>query len=218
MNQLTLAIQTCPSGNGALQRHWPYFQKAGSDETIIVTTTCGKCWAPDGIEQAAIGADLYCIGTHLPLRLLRTLQRLKESRSDWFCVAEYDVVFFKSIPRDLPAGLTAHHTGGKPFNAHCNAYYHPPWICDRDTAEEIVRIGYELIAEKTVDPSPDCFLGQITERGKIPVHTDILKNYTQNTIHPPPHHWSAEARAAVDAGAVCVHGVKCQAVFDALTK
>jgi hypothetical protein len=218
MKSLALAIQTFPGGNDALKRHWPNFQLAGAQETIIIGTTDGMCYVPEGIEQTLIGANLYCVSSHLPLRLLRTFQRLLETKSDWCCVAEYDVLFCRPIPRDLPEGLTAHHTGGKPFNSHCNAYYHPPWICDRDTAEVIVRVGYELIAEKTVDPSPDCFLGQITERGKIPVHSDILKSYTQNTIHPPPHHWSTEARAAIDAGAVCIHGCKEQATFDALTK
>lgn len=218
MKSLAMAVHTFPKANETLKRHWPNFQLAGAQETLIIGTTDGLCYIPDGIEQTMIGADLYCVGAHLPLRLLRTFQRLLETKSDWFCVAEYDVLFLRPIPRDLPNGLTAHLAGGRPFNCHCNMYFHGPWICDRNTAETIVKVGYELIAEKTVDASPDCFLGQIVERANIQFHADILKSYTQNTIHPPPHPWSTEARAAVDAGAVSVHGVKCKAVFDALTK
>jgi hypothetical protein len=218
MNKLSLAVQTYPGANETLKRHWPHFLRAGGDENILVTTTCGLCWVPEGIEQALIGADLYAIGAHLPLRLLHTFQRLKETKSDWFCVAEYDTLFFKPIPRDLPNGLTTHLAGGKMPGAHCSFFVHNPWLVDRDTADIIVQTGYELLKTKAFDPSPDLFLGHVAEIAKIPVHTDILKGYSRNTIHPPPHPWCAEARAAIDAGAVAVHGVKDAATFEALTK
>ena len=95
MRSLALAIHACPSGNATLQLFWPYFQKAGAQETLVIGTTCGLCWVPEGIEQSMIGADIHIRGNHLPLRLLRTFQRLKETKSDWFCVAEYDILFFK---------------------------------------------------------------------------------------------------------------------------
>lgn len=216
--KLALAIHTFPGANDTVRRHWPNFLGAGADQILIIGTTDGGCETPKGATQEFIGANLHIVGNHLPLRLLHTFQRLSETKNDWFCIAEYDILFFKKVPRNLPEGLTAHLAGGKPFNCHCNSFYHGPWLCDRETAETIVKVGYELISEKTVDPSPDCFLGQIVERANIPVHTNILKSYSRNTIHPPPHPWADEARAAVDAGAVAVHGVKDQAVFDALTK
>jgi len=215
MKRLALAIQTFPRANDALRRHWPNFLKAGADEMLVISTTCGKCWTPDGVLSEMIGADLYITGGHLPSRLLRTFQRLRDTKADWFCVAEYDVLFLKSIPRDLPEGLTAHLAGGKPAGCHCNAFYHGPWCCDRETADTIVQCGYEILASKQFDASPDCFLGQIVEKAQIPVHTDILKSYSRNTIHAP---WDDEALEAVRNGAVCVHGVKTEDVFSKLTQ
>jgi len=216
MNRLGLIVQTFPGANEVLKRHWGQFLKAGADEIIVATTTDGQCWAPEGATVEMIGANIYIQSYHLPLRLLRCLQRLRDTKCDWFCVAEYDVLFFKNIPRDLPEGVTAHYAGGKPAGCHCNSFWHGPWIMDRETADTVVQVGYELIAAKTVDASPDCFLGQIIDKTGIPVHSDILKSYSRNTIHGEK--WTGEARAAVDNGSVCVHGCKTQECFDALTK
>jgi hypothetical protein len=212
--KLLLAVQTYPGANDVLKRHWPYFLKAGAEKNFVVTTTDGGCWVPSGVEQEMIGANIYITGNHLPLRLLRTLQRMRDEPFNWFCVAEYDVLFLKKLP-NLPSGLTAHYAGGKPEGCHCNSFYHGPYIMDRDTADTIVQAGYEIIKEKMADTSPDCFIGQIVERAGIEVHTDILKSYSRNTIHGEV--WTREARQAVDEGAICVHGVKSQQVFDALT-
>lgn len=217
MNRLALAIHTFPQANATLARHWEHFKRAGADQIIVITTTDGGCVVPENAMCEPIGANIYITGAHLPRRLLRTFQHLVDmTKADWFCVAEYDVLFTLPVPRDLPLGLTAHFAGTKPAGCHCNMFLHGPWICDRDTAINIVMNGYELIAENTVDPSPDCFLGQIVERAQIPVHTDILKSYSRNTIHGAE--WTAEARAAVDAGSVAIHGVKSVEVFEALAR
>lgn len=216
MSKLALAVQTFPGGNETLARHWEHFKRAGADQIIVITTTDGGCVVPENAMSEPIGANIYITGSHLPRRLLRTFQHLVDmTKADWFCVAEYDVLFFKPIPRDLPLGLTTHLAGHEMPGHYCKHFYHNPWVCDRDTAMHIVMAGYDLIAKGTVDASPDCFMGQIMDVTGIPVHTDILKSYSRNTIHPP---WDVEARAAVDAGAVCVHGVKDLATFEALTR
>lgn len=214
MKRLALAIQTYPGGNLVLARHWENFKKAGADHIVTITTTCGKCVVPEGIAEP-IGADLYITGKHLCLRLLRTFQHLRDTKCDWFAVLEYDVLVLKPFPRDLPEGFTAHMAGGKPAGCHCNFFVHSPWICDRDTADLFVKTGYEILSRGVYDQSPDCFAGQIIESAKIPLHTEILKSYSQNTIGPDRY---AEARAAVDAGAYCVHGVKSAECFEVLTR
>lgn len=207
MNHLALAIQTFPGANTTLARHWEHFKRAGADQIIVITTTDGGCVVPENAMCEPIGANIYITGTHLPRRLLRTFQYLVDMmKADWFCVAEYDILFTLPVPRDLPLGLTAHFAGTKPAGCYCNMFLHGPWICDRDTAINIVMNGYELISAGTVDPSPDCFLGQIVERAGIPVHTDLLKSYSRNTIHGET--WILEAREAVLRGAVSIHGVK----------
>lgn len=213
---MILGVQSYPKANGAIQRHWPYFERAGCEEIAGIGTTDEKCWFPDGIRHERIGADLYIIGKHLPNRLLRSFEMLLKSKHDWLCLAEYDVLFLREIPKDLPKGLTAHMAGGKPFNCHCNMFLHGPWICDRETASKIVEVGNAILATSEVDPSPDCFLGQIVERGDIPIHTDILKSYSRNTINQ--WDWIMEARAAISSGAICIHGVKQQEVLDAIVK
>lgn len=217
MRKLALAIQTCPSGNDALARHWTYFKNASADRVAVITTTDGRCRVPENATEEMIGADIYCVGKHLCLRLLRTLQYLRESDCGWFCVAEYDIVFFKPIPRNLPEGMTAHFAGTKPQGCHCNQFFHGPWIMDRDTADEVVKVGYEILALNVYDPSPDCFLGQIVEKAKISTHIDILKSYSRNTIHEN-HPWIQEARAAAANGAVCIHGVKSALALQQITQ
>lgn len=212
---LILAIQSYPAANEGVKRHWEHFKKSGADELLGIGTTDGGCVWPEDCKNELIGANIYVQGAHLPLRLLRTFQRLLETKHGWMGVCEWDVLFFKPVP--LRAGLTTHLAGHKMPGFHCEHFYHPCWVADRDTAEIIVKAGYELIAAKTVDASPDCFIGQIADKTGIPVHTDC-GSYSRNTIHPPPHPWAKEARDAVDAGAVFVHGVKDKAMFDALTK
>ncbi|MGB7195338.1 MAG: hypothetical protein WBD81_17930 [Collimonas pratensis] len=203
---LVIGIQSCPSGNGACARHWPYFEKAGADELIGIGTTCGGTIFPLGVRSEMIGANLYITGKHLPRRLIRSFELLLKTKHDWLCVAEYDVIFLREIPKDLPLGVTAHLAGGKPFDCHCNMFLHGPWICDRETAKIVIAIGHEILQTNEVDPSPDCFLGQIIEKGEIPFRGDILKSYSRNTIHPGQ--WAQEAREARFNGAICVHGVK----------
>lgn len=182
-NKLVLGIQSCKSGNAALKRHWPYFECTGADEIIGIGTTSGDTWFPTGIRTELIGADLYIIGAHLPSRLIRTFEHLLMLNSDWVAVAEYDVVFFKAIPRNLPVGLTTHLAGGKMPGAYANQFYHGPYICDREAAIRIIRFGNELLATKKHDASPDLFLGHVCEIAEIPVHTDILGSYSRNTIN-----------------------------------
>lgn len=209
--KLCMAVQSFPGANDILRRHWSYFERAGCDELIGIGTSNGSTWFPQGIRTELIGADLYIQGSHLPSRLIRTFEHLMLLNSDWLAVAEYDVVFYKAIDRNLPHGLTTHLAGGKPEGAYCNVFYHGPYICDRDTAMRIIRFGNELLATKKHDASPDLFLGHVCELAEIPVHTEILGSYSRNTIHLGP--WAEEARQARLAGGTCCHGVKDAAVL-----
>lgn len=211
-----LGIQSFVGANDAIHRHFPWFEKAGCDEIVGIGTDDGKCWFPAGIRQEQIGANSYINGSHLPVRLLRSFEMLLKTKHDWLVVAEYDVLFFKPLPTDLPKGITAHLAGGKPFNCHCNLFAHGPWIADRETAWNILAVGAKIIESGVVDPSPDCFLGQIIEQGKIPFHSDILKSYSRNTINQWA--WIQEARQAIADGAVSIHGIKQKEVLDAIVK
>lgn len=209
---LSLAVQTFPGANHVLARHWPYFLRSGADEYFVITTTDGKCTVPQGAREMPIGVDMYCIGAHLPRRLLGTLEfMLTQTKTEFVGVCEYDVIFFKNIPK-LREGLTTHLAGGKLPGAHCNRFYHSPWLMDRKTAMTVIKFGHELLATGQFDPSPDLFLGHVAELSGIDVDTDRLKSYSQNTIHGPV--WINEARQARLDGAVCCHGVKSTEVLE----
>jgi len=215
-NKLIMGVQSCPGGNDALKRHWPYFELAGADEIIGIGTTDGGCWFPPKIRTELIGPNLYIVGQHLPSRLIRTFEHLMMLNSDLLCVSEYDILFHKPIPRDLPRGLTTHLAGGKPAGAYCNVFYHGPYICDRETAHRIIQFGNELLATKKHDASPDLFLGHVCELAELQVHTDILGSYSRNTIHGGA--WIKEAKESRLNGGVCCHGVKDEQVFNEIIR
>lgn len=213
---IVLGLQSYPGANEVVKLFWPWYEKGDFKEIIGIGTSNGSTWFPPGIRTELIGADLYIQGSHLPSRLIRTIEHLMLLNSDWLAVAEYDVVFCQPIPRNLPLGLTAHLAGGKPAGCRCNFFVHGPWICDRLTAMEIIRVGNEILAAKEADPSPDCFLGQVAEVAQLRLHTDILKSYSRNTIDS--YEWITEARAARLNGAVSIHGVKSSQVLEEIMR
>lgn len=212
-----LAIQSFGGANACVKRHWPYYEKSGVDQIIGIGTTDGKCEWPEGITVENIGADLYCVGAHLPKRFLRTLAfMLNFTKHETLAICEYDTLFFREIPKNLPIGLTAHLAGGKPEGCHCNQFWHGVWCVDRITAQVILEAGHQILQSGRVDPSPDCFIGQIVELAEIPTHNDILKSYSRNTIHG--FQWISEARSAIENGAVCIHGVKSNEVLQEIIR
>lgn len=213
---ICMAIHSYPKANDGLKRHWPYFKRAEADENIIITTTDGGCWVPDDARSIMIGSDMYISNTHLPMRLIRTYEHmLRHTKHDFLVVAEWDCIFFRPIPRDLPTGLTGNMAGGKPQGCRCNFFIHPIWACDRNTAELIVKTGKEIINEGISDSSPDCHMGQVVERAGIPFNKDTL-SYSRNTVDNPV--WAEEARQAVKNGALWVHGIKHADILEAVTK
>lgn len=212
-----LSIQSFPAANPVVRRHWPFYEKSGVDQIIGIGTTDGKCEWPEGITVENIGADLYCVGAHLPKRFLRTLAfMLNFTKHETLAICEYDVVWFRELPRNLPIGLTTHLAGGHMPGSHCNAFFHSPWVCDRITAKVMVETGYQILQTGAFDPSPDLFIGQIVEKAEIPVHTDILKSYSRNTVHGET--WINEARFAIEHGAIAIHGIKSAEVLEAITR
>lgn len=213
---LVLAIQSYPKANDTVARHWEFYERSGAAEIIGIGTSDGGCLWPKPIRTELIGANLYIVGDHLCSRLLRTFEHLLILPHDYLGVAEYDCIFLKPVPPDLPPGLTAHLAGGTPAGCRCKSFFHGPWLADRDTVVRIIRTGYEILDARENDSSPDCFLGQIVERAKIPVNTDILKSYSRNTIEGVE--WIREAREAISNGAVSIHGIKTAEVLEAITR
>ena len=210
-----LMLQTYPGANGRILAHFPYYRTSGCEKVVGVVTEGGGCFWPTK-DTVTIGPDRYASGSHLPMRLLKSIEHGLALKADTIVVSEWDCLFFKPIPRDLPKGLVMTRTGGNSPGFEGQSFYHPPWIMDSSTAKEVLAVGYKLVADGRIEQGfPDRFIGLVAEVGGITVHGDIISRYTQNTIDRPE--WVAEARAARRGGCHAVHGVKTQAVLNAIT-
>lgn len=213
--RIILLIQSYPGANELLWRHWPYYEKSGCSPIIGIGTTDGLCRWPNDSEHVDIGENLYICREHLPKRLINTFKHgLSRSGWDRCAVIEYDTCFFRPIPDTIPTGLVTQLTGYMALGSTAKSFYHNPWIADRQTAEQIVAGGEQMIREGDLQGgSPDTFLGRLCERFSIPVDTTSLKYYSKNTIHPG-HPWVEEARRARIDGAHVIHGIKHASVLE----
>jgi hypothetical protein len=212
---IVLGLQSFPGANNLVRAFWPHYEKGGFSEIIGIGVSNGNCLWPRPIRTELIGADLYIQADHLPRRLVRSFEHMLLLKSDFICVSEYDCLFFRELPRDLPRGITTHLAGGTPAGCRCKWFAHSPWCMDRDSVMRFVMVGEQIIAEKRCDFSPDCFLGQVCEEAEIPTHFDILKSYSRNSIDNPQ--WEFEARQAILNGAISVHGVKSEGCLKRIT-
>lgn len=211
-----LAIQTYPGANLAAARHFPFYENAGADRIIGITTEDGGCDWP-GREDIEVGPDCYVSGDHLCRRLLETISACLESGADELMVAEYDTLFFRPMPPLFPDGLVMNATGGGGPEFRGLAYYHGPWCMNAVTAQKVVASGRLMLADGDIEHGwPDRFIGRLAERFEIPAVQGFFKNYSRNCLDTPEY--IAEARAAIAAGAHAVHGVKTVGQLEALLK
>lgn len=210
-----LAIQTFPGGSAAVRRHYPYYEAAGADKILGITTEGGGCYWPTP-DQVVIGPDSYVRGAHLCQRLIDTIAACLIFGPKEIIVAEYDTLFFHPIPA-LPPGLTMNPTGGGGPEFLGKTFYHGPWCMGADTARTVVELGRVMIAQNDIEHGwPDRFIGWLAEKHPVPVHSGVFKNYSRNTLDQPEY--LAEARAAIAGGAHAVHGVKTPEQLEAITK
>lgn len=218
-HQLLLAVHSYPGANAAVARHFPYYEKAGADQILGIGTEGGGCVWPAVIPTADIGTNRYMDGKsdHLCRRFIATIEECFANGMEWdhLCIIEYDALFFHALPRDMPAGITAHRAGGTPPGCTCTSFFHCPWVMDRDTARRIISAGKQMIAERDIElGSPDCFLGKMIDRFNLPITDCPFPVYSRNSLDIPEH--LEEAKRAVRDGAVMVHGVKNVAMLAAL--
>lgn len=200
-------VQTYPGGNADMKNHAPYFRRAGFEKVVVVGTEGGNCYRPADFDYVEIGRNSYVDGDHLCRRLVDCVKyMLVGYRFDWLCACEYDVVFFKSFPA-LKLGFSGHRVGGQIAGCKSTFFCHWPVVADRESWMRWLHAADDLLAAGEIEiGTPDAFLALAVERAGIPVHFDVWKAYSRNTIHPPV--FNLEARDAYRAGAIVMHGVK----------
>lgn len=206
-----LSILSHPSANPTVIRHWEHYMNAGAD-AILCSGVPGTEW-PKSKEiccERVIGEDGYCSGARLPFRAIETIAASLDSGATQVIMIEYDTIFFRAIPKDLPAGMVSWLAGGPQSNEpkrKGNCFYHSPWIFDQETAKKVVKFGRDMINSGDVENGGiDCFLGWLCESNSIPIHGRELLFYTQNTICQEAHF--IEASEAISKGAFAIHGIK----------
>jgi len=210
-----LCVQTYPGANATFLRHLPFYRNAGASEILAITTDDRECVVPQGVTEFQTGRNQYIEGRHLSKRLVDTVAAALDRAADRVAVIEYDAIFLREIPADLPAGVHAVLAGGSFPNFKCSRFYHCPWIFDQASAQRFVEMGGEFIEAGEIEHgSPDMFLGLVTECVDIPVHDLRIsqRSYSVNSLDIP--HQRMEARQAIKDGALSVHGVKDQKQLD----
>jgi hypothetical protein len=220
---MLLLCQTYPGGNDTLKRHWKYFWNSGALETWVITTNDGDCWVPDGITTFKCGKDCYIDGSHLPTRLLDTLEIGLASDYDHILVAEYDVLFFHSIRyQAMEHAVASHRAGSATWGSKARSFYHNPWLFHREFAERFIEEGRKVISEgictrnpgepSTPESSPDVFFGLVCERLNQTVQDNLWSQFSQNSFDIPGA--LVQAREAYRNGIDVIHGVKTKAELD----
>lgn len=214
---MLLAIHSYPGANDAVRRHWPHFKQAAP--TIHgIATIGGGCEWPEPVPAVEIGENRYMNGKNLPKRLLDTMEYCLGVGEELFCIAEYDSVFFKPIPKW--AGVAAHRAGGRTFGAQSSFFIHNPWFFDRESAACLLAIGRELVetgyvAYGTPESSPDVFLAWCCEAAGLPVKFDLMSEFSRNCLDVPGD--LDLARQAYRGGIDIIHGIKTQQEYDYIT-
>jgi hypothetical protein len=207
---LLLCIHSYPGANETMERHWPYFQKAGASRIIGIGTTDGKCTWPDGLDAVVdIGENAYMKikgkDDHLCRRLLDTIKWCLTQPEDRFAIVEYDTLILRKFPKFT--GVHAHLTGGQVNGSKTKHFYHNPHLFDRASGPALVKALEAALpdSQEYPDNSPDLFFGLAVERAKIPVKC-CFRLFTRNSLDA---HGDLDlaVQAALD-GAHAIHGVK----------
>lgn len=211
-----LAVHTYPGANDGVKRHYPYYEKAGADRIVGITTEGGGCYWPTE-DTIVIGKNTYVNGPALPVRLVKTLEACLATGASEIIVIEWDVIFFKPLP-DLPGdGVATIKTGHGGPGWRGSGFYHVPWYMNAATARLLVEEGNKLLAAGIYeDGSPDRFICLVMDTAKIPALETVFTRYTRNTIHTPEY--LNEAREAYLGGVDAMHGIKTLAQLEFVTR
>jgi hypothetical protein len=214
---MLLLLQTYPGGNETLQRHWKYVPNSGTTDVWLITTEGGHCWVPAGFVSFVCGKDSYIDASHLPERLLNTLEIGLASDHEHLLVAEYDCLFFNHIRyQAMEHAVASHRAGSSTWGSKANSFYHNPWLFHREFAERFIEEGRKVISEgictrgrgqpSTPESSPDVFFGLVCERLNQTVQDNLWSEFSQNSFDIPGT--LMQAREAYRSGIDVIHGVK----------
>jgi hypothetical protein len=200
-----LAIHSYPGANDLMKTLWPYYQKSGWD-ILGIGTNDGKTQWPDGVEFVNIGRNAYINDrSNLPQRLVNTIKHFLSTCVEYthLCIVEYDCIFLAPLELNK-TGITT-HLAGYNVGTEANAFYHVPWIMDRETAAKIVEEGDRLLAARIYElGSPDLFIGLVLQNLGITPHES--GTFSVNSFDTPNN--ILLGRDAIKNGCKFLHGIK----------
>jgi hypothetical protein len=206
MNDTLIIIMGHAEIQATFDRHLPLWEKHGCPLLVVcpVDSILSTKWPVLAMEKSSHN------GPHINRKFRRILEFCQTMRYDRFVFMEYDALCIGCIP--TPGG---HITGNlftsdqKEFQGHY--FLHPPICFDQKALEPLVKFA-KTVPDET-DGFWDRYLGYLCEYGKVPFVGYEWLGFARNTIEP---HMIPDAVAARKAGAVFFHGVKTEAVLNAL--
>ena len=207
MSQPLLCVLSYAKANEMVIRHWPFLRRSRCDILGVGRIDTNCMFPTEGLVGIIrVGKDSYVNGDNLIQLQLQTLARCLDLFPQYtgFVLAEPDTIFFQPMP-PLQPGFTAHMAGYKSDTFKGARFYHPPWCMDRETASRIVKHGPAMISAGRIENGfPDRWYGLVCDELNLQVNP--LFTYSRNNMDQP--HFLLEARSAIKAGAICVHGLK----------
>jgi len=222
VSKTLVLVLTHPGASDILERNWPHILKCECDVGVV------NHWDPNNDSLSsplpffkgqhvslAIGTDPSKMPHRYVSRFMDVLQWCVDSDLNYrrFCLIESDVIFVRPLP-EHPGGMVATLSGYRSEGFHGEKFWHCPWWISHLCAEKILRWGKLMLACGLDEQGfIDRFLG--LQQSLYPLQITESGWYSRNTILPEHY---AEARTALERGAVGCHGVKTEECLRALTE
>lgn len=212
-----LVILSYAKANDMVQRHWPYFLKAGCD-ILGVGREDSEARFPGErlVGMVKIGKDSYVAGDNLIKLHLDALAYCLEKYPDYthYVLTEPDAIFTKPLPV-LGTMFSATKVGGWSPGFHGRQFFHGPWCFNAVTAARFVEFGTRMLHAGLIERGfPDRFHGLLCDLYSLPWTN--FPGYSQNRLDQPKY--VDDARQAIKDGYHYIHGIKTEAELRAVTE
>lgn len=223
-----LAIISCQKDNELVERHWPWFKKAGCDIVGCGSRDGQTKWPEDisVLNTGQMGLVALSIGGTAIAGLLQQeldiLEAFQNSEYDSVAIVESDNLIIKPLPQHPGKLLLAPIVPNRsPQWFSTPVYFSTPRWYDRETAGHIRHHGEQLLREgRNEHWCSDRFVALAVWRASVRY---MNFGWTQMPVNGPGerHHSESfvrDARAAIALGAPSIHGVKTVEQLKAITE
>jgi len=196
-------VSTHPRGSATFKVLWPFMDRYGGFEDVIVFTPAGVgSWHPPGVRCIGCGPEGHVETGRLPQRMVRWVEQgLLDPMVSRITLVEYDTFFARAFVRRVPEGaMCGGLVGGNVEGCDNSWFMHWPITATRATWEAWLKSAKRMLAEGDDQKGfPDIFSAVACDQAGIRPLFTLWGSYSQNTIHTSRH--LGEARRAYLAGA-----------------